>query len=101
MNKRTKITGYRLAQKTIMFPKPIYVLEDNDDDMLISKVAFTITKEWTKADKQLKECKEFVDVILKHITNNGWSDDFTIDFWNMSEKELKVVNKMFRKKKEK
>ena len=45
-----------------------------------------------------QEYKEFVDVILKHMTNNGWSNDFTIEFWNMNEKELKVVNKMFKKR---
>ena len=47
---------------------------------------------------ELNEYKEFVDIILKHMTNNGWSNDFTIAFWDMDEKELEIVNKMFEKK---
>lgn len=104
MKKRSRFTGYQLQEnmeKKIMFPNPIYIPKDYEGDKFKAKVCLTLMQEWIKTDKQLKKYKKFTDIILKHITNNGWSNDFTIDFWNMNEKELKIINKFMNKYKEK
>ena len=98
MIKKRKIKGYISGDKQVMFPKSLYIPTEYEDKQFLAKLIINVAQEWVKADNQLKKYKEFVDVILKHMTNNGWSNDFTIDFWNMDEKELKVVNKMFEKR---
>ena len=106
MKKRIKIS--RLTRysdtKIIKLPRRIYINADLENESLSGvsyKVISVMNKQWTKDNKELAKYKEFVDVILKHMTNNGWSNDFTIDFWNMNEKELKVIHKFMNKYKEK
>lgn len=96
MKKRIVIRQIQLKGKMVDFPKHFYI--PNDETYFKKNLIIEISKQWMKADKELKKYKEFVDVILKHMNNDGWSNDYTIDFWNMSEKELKVVKKMFKKK---
>ena len=98
MSKKRKIRGYISGDKQVMFPKSLSIPTEYEDEQFLAKLTISVAQEWVKADKQLNKYKEFVDVILNHMTNNGWSNDFTIDFWTMDEKELKIVNKMFEKK---
>lgn len=42
-------------------------------------------------EKELKA----LEIIKKYSKNDGWSDGWCIEFWNMSEKEIKLVNEVF------
>lgn len=98
-----RITLPEYSNDIVVFPRKIYPLLDPEN--MPERVTWfiimqSVSEEWNKDNEQLNRYKEFTDIILKHMTNNGWSNDYTINFWNMDEKELKVVSKMFEKKKE-
>lgn len=97
---RIKVSKIKIGEKIVDFPKPFYVQKGYDDKLEVD-VVFNLAQKWVKSDKQLKKYKEFTEIILKHLKNNGWSNDFTIDFWNMNEKELNVIHKFMNKYKEK
>ena len=48
--------------------------------------------------KQFEEQCEILDILKKYAKNDGWSDGWTIEFWNMKFSELNKVCKWLTNK---
>ena len=73
--------------KTIVLPRKIK-LSDNADT---SECLIRILDAW-------KKDFEILDILKKYAKNDGWSDGWTIEFWNMKPREIKKVCKWLTKK---
>ena len=43
---------------------------------------------------------EVLDILKRYAVNDGWSNGWTIKFWEMNDKELKKVNEVLRNEKQ-
>ena len=86
MRKLNKVKYYN---KEFILPELIYIDTNKFfDDGLTYEILRKITIKW-------KECKDILDILKKYAKNDGWSDGWTIEFWNMKPRELNKVVKFF------
>ena len=51
-----------------------------------------IVKDLKSIEKQLKA----LEIIKKYTYSGGWSGDYTTEYWKMNQKEIKLVNELFK-----
>ena len=77
-------------RKITYFDKEIKLVEP----VKIEKTAHTF-EVFEALDKAWKKDRGILNILKKYAKNDGWSDGWTIEFWNMKPRELNKVVKFF------
>ena len=51
----------------------------------------SISNDYCDEYEQIKKDLEVLEILKKHLYNDGWSNGYVIMFWNMNEKELTKI----------
>ena len=46
--------------------------------------------------ESIRKALEALEIIKKYTYSGGWSGDYTTEYWKMNQKEIKLVNELFK-----
>lgn len=81
----------------------IYTWNDGSKDAsyLTIEEFILFSKIFEKKEKNTQnDLVEVLDILKRYAVNDGWSNGWTIKFWEMNNKELKKVNEVLRNEKQ-
>lgn len=56
----------------------------------------TIEYNYDEECKQIEDALKVLDIIIKYTYNGGWSGDYCTRYWDMSDTEINLMNKLFK-----